>query len=117
MKWLLLCVPLSALLHWSDAAPSWVFGTALVAILPLVEIMGGATERLTGRLGTTIGGLLNATLANAPELIIGLAGLTNGLGSVVKASLTGSILVNLLVGLGCALVIGGLKFGTRRFDR
>jgi Ca2+:H+ antiporter len=117
MTWLLLCVPLTVLLHWSDAAPSLVFITALVAILPLVEIMGGATERLAGRLGPAIGGLLNATLANAPELIIGLAGLTNGLGSVVKASLTGSILVNLLVGLGCALVIGGLKFGTRRFDR
>jgi Ca2+:H+ antiporter len=117
MKWLLLCVPATVLLHWSDAAPSLVFTTALVAILPLVDLMGGATERLASRLGPTIGGLLNATLANAPELIIGLAGLTNGLGTVVKASLTGSILVNLLVGLGCALVIGGVKYGTRRFDR
>jgi Ca2+:H+ antiporter len=117
MKWLLLCVPATVLLHWSDAAPSLVFTTALVAILPLVDLMGGATERLASRLGPTIGGLLNATLANAPELIIGLAGLTNGLGAVVKASLTGSILVNLLVGLGCALVIGGVKYGTRRFDR
>ena len=117
MKWLLLCVPLTVLLHWSDAAPSLVFATALIAILPLVDLMAGATERLAGRLGPSVGGLLNATLANAPELIIGLAGLTNGLGSVVKASLTGSILVNLLVGLGCALVIGGVKFGTRRFDR
>ena len=116
MKWLLLCVPLTVLLHWSDAAPSLVFATALIAILPLVDLMAGATERLAGRLGPSVGGLLNATLANAPELIIGLAGLTNGLGSVVKASLTGSILVNLLVGLGCALVIGGVKFGTRRFD-
>lgn len=117
MRWLLLCVPATVLLHWSDAAPSLVFATALIAILPLVDLMGGATERLAGRLGPSVGGLLNATLANAPELIIGFAGLTNGLGSVVKASLTGSILVNLLVGLGCALVIGGLKFGTRRFDR
>ena len=117
MKWLLLCVPLTVLLHWSDAAPSLVFATALIAILPLVDLMAGATERLAGRLGPSVGGLLNATLANAPELIIGLAGLTNGLGSVVKASLTGSILVNLLVGLGCALVIGGVKFCTRRFDR
>ena len=117
MKWLLLCVPLTVLLHWSDAAPSLVFATALIAILPLVDLMAGATERLAGRLGPSVGGLLNATLANAPELIIGLAGLTNGLGSVVKTSLTGSILVNLLVGLGCALVIGGVKFGTRRFDR
>jgi Ca2+:H+ antiporter len=117
MKWLLLFVPFTVLIHLSDADPSLVFGTALVAILPLVEIMGDATERLAGRLGTRIGGLLNATLANAPELIIGLTGLTNGLGSVVKASLTGSILVNLLVGLGCALVIGGLKFGSQRFER
>jgi Ca2+:H+ antiporter len=117
MRWLLLCVPATVLLHWSDAAPSLVFATALLAILPLVDLMAGATERLAGRLGPSVGGLLNATLANAPELIIGLAGLTNGLGSVVKASLTGSILVNLLVGLGCALVIGVVKFGTRRFDR
>lgn len=117
MKWLLLCVPLAVLLQWNDADASLVFGTALLAILPLVDLMGAATEQLAGRLGPAVGGLLNATLANAPELIIGLVGLTNGLGSVVKASLTGSILANLLVGLGCALVIGGLKFGTRRFDR
>lgn len=117
MKWFLICLPLTILLHWADADPSLVFVTALLAILPLVEVMGAATEQLAARLGPSIGGLLNATLANAPELIIGLTGLRNGLATVVKASLTGSILVNLLVGLGCALVIGGLKFGTQRFDR
>lgn len=75
MKRLLLCVPI----HWSDADPAWVCGTALGAILPLVAILGGVTQRRAGRLGATIGGLLNATLANAPELNLGLAGLTESL--------------------------------------
>ena len=66
MKWLLLCVPATVLLHRSDATTALVFGMALVAILPLVELMGAATERLACRLGPSIGGLLNATLANAP---------------------------------------------------
>jgi Ca2+:H+ antiporter len=117
MRWLLLCVPAVLVLRWLDADPLLVFGLALAAVVPLVEIMGGATERLAVRFGPTVGGLLNATLANAPECIIGFTALRNGLASVVKASLTGSILVNLLVGLGCALVIGGLRFGTQRFDR
>ena len=69
------------------------------------------------RLGSVVGGLLNSTLSNAPELIIGIVALRNGLGRVVKASLTGSIMVNLLVGLGCALVVGGLKYGVHSFDR
>lgn len=117
MHWLLLAVPLLALLRWLDADPIIVFGVSLVAVIPLVEAMGDATERLAVRLGPTIGGLLNSTLSNAPELIIGGVALSKGLARVVKASLTGAILVNLLVGLGCALVVGGIKFGTRRFDR
>jgi len=117
MRWLLLTVPLLAVLRWLDADPLLVFVISLFGVVPLVEAMGDETEALAVRLGPTIGGLLNSTLANAPELIIGGVALANGLGSVVKASLTGSILVNLLVGLGCALVVGGVKFGTRRFDR
>ena len=117
MNWLLLSVPAILALRWIDGDPLLVFGLSLVAIVPLVETMGDATERLAVRLGPTIGGLLNSTLSNAPELIIGGVALANGLAPVVKASLTGSILVNLLVGLGCALVIGGVKFGVRRFDR
>ncbi len=117
MKWLLIFVPITAFLNWSGASPLWVFCSALIAIPPLVELLGSATDHLSGQLGSSLGGLLSATLANAPELIIGLAGLKNGLASVVKASLTGSILVNLLVGLGCALVVGGLKFGTQKFEQ
>ncbi|MEO1993337.1 MAG: calcium/proton exchanger [Pirellulales bacterium] len=117
MKWFLIFVPITAILNWNGATPLWVFCSALIAIPPLVELLGSATDRLSVQLGASIGGFLSATLANAPELIIGLAGLKNGLASVVKASLTGSILVNLLVGLGCALVVGGMKFGVRKFER
>jgi Ca2+:H+ antiporter len=117
MRWLLLVVPIALGLRFFEAEPLLVFATSLLAIVPLVELMGSATERLAQRLGSVIGGLLNSTLSNAPELIIGVVALHNGLGRVVKASLTGSILVNLLVGLGCALVVGGLAFGTHLFDR
>lgn len=116
-RWLLPIVPAALLLHAFGADPRAVFLTSLLAIVPLVEVMGSATERLSARLGSVIGGLLNSTLSNAPELIIGVVALHNGLGRVVKASLTGSIMVNLLVGLGAALVVGGLKFGPRTFDR
>ena len=114
---LIVLVPLSFVLHAIEADPRAVFLVSLFAIVPLVEVMGIATERLSTRLGAVIGGLLNSTLSNAPELIIGIVALRNGLGRVVKASLTGSIMVNLLVGLGCALVVGGLKYGVHSFDR
>ena len=114
---LLILIPLSFVLHAIDADPRVVFLVSLFAIVPLVEVMGIATERLSTRLGSIVGGLLNSTLSNAPELIIGIVALRNGLGRVVKASLTGSIMVNLLVGLGCALVVGGLKYGVHSFDR
>ena len=114
---LLILIPLSFVLHAIDADPRIVFVVSLSAIVPLVEVMGIATERLSKRLGSVIGGLLNSTLSNAPELIIGIVALRNGLGRIVKASLTGSIMVNLLVGLGCALVVGGLKYGVHSFDR
>ncbi|NDH94484.1 MAG: calcium/proton exchanger [Planctomycetia bacterium] len=116
-RWLMPIVFVAIGLQFFGGQPLAVFVASLVAIVPLVELMGTATERLARRLGAVVGGLLNSTLSNAPELIIGMAALHNGLGRVVKASLTGSIMVNLLVGLGCALVVGGLKFGPRPFDR
>ena len=116
-RWLMPIVFVAIGLHFFGNDPLAVFVTSLVAIVPLVELMGSATERLAGRLGVVAGGLLNSTLSNAPELIIGMVALRNGLGRMVKASLTGSIMVNLLVGLGCALVVGGMKFGPRPFDQ
>ena len=117
VRWMLLLVPAVFGLRAAGAEPALVFAIALAAIVPLVALMGEATERLASRFGPVIGGLVNSTLANAPEFIIGAVALHNGLGSVVKASLTGSILVNLLVGLGAALLVGGLTHGQSRFDR
>lgn len=115
--WFLPIVFVAILLRIFGGDPLLIFVASLVAIVPLVELMGKATEQLARRFGAVVGGLLNSTLSNAPELIIGIAALRNGLGRVVKASLTGSIMVNLLVGLGCALVVGGLKFGPRPFNK
>ncbi|MFM7136862.1 MAG: calcium/proton exchanger [Planctomycetota bacterium] len=115
-RWLLLAVPLAYGLAWRDAPAPAVFAAALVAILPLVGLIGTATERLASRLGPTLGGLFNSTLNNLPELIIGGVALANGLAEVVKASLTGAILANLLVSLGVALIAGGLRHGQQRFD-
>ena len=116
-RWLLAAVPLAVGLSWQAAPPPLVFLAALVAIVPLVGLMGDATERLAARLGPTAGGLLNSTLNNLPELIIGGVALSNGLTAVVKASLTGAILANLLVSLGVALVAGGIRYGEQHFDR
>ena len=115
-RWLLVAVPLACGLAWWGAHPLLVFGASLAAIVPLVGVMGDATERLAARLGTGIGGLLNATLNNLPELIIGVVALSNGLVAVVKASLTGASLANLLVSLGVALINGGLRYGEQQID-
>src|SRR4051794_34869449 len=79
--------------------------------------MGEATERLAERLGPGVGGLLNATFGNAAELIIALFALFKGLDDVVKASLTGSIIGNLLLVLGASLLVGGVKFSVQRFNK
>lgn len=113
---LLLAIPIALALRWLDASPILVFLVSLVAIYPLAELMAEATEALAATLGPTIGGLLNASLNNAPEIIIALFALKNGLGDVVKASITGSILVELLFGLGLAMLLGGLKHGPQRFN-
>jgi Ca2+:H+ antiporter len=114
--WLLAAVPLALGLAWNDFDPTLVFCASLVSILPLVWLIGDATERLAVKLGPTVGGLLNATLNNLPELIIGGVALSNGLTEVVKASLTGAILANLLLSMGVALIAGGIRYGEQKFD-
>ncbi len=105
---------LGALLHWGGLA---VFACAALGIVPLAGLMGGATERLAGRLGAGAGGLLNATFGNAAELIIALVALQRGLTDVVKASLTGSIIGNVLLVLGAACLAGGVGRERQTFDR
>ncbi len=106
--------PLAQALHWGALA---VFACSALAIIPLAGLMGDATERLASRLGAGVGGLLNATFGNAAELIIALVALQNGLYDVVKASLTGSIIGNILLVLGVAMVAGGFSRERQKFDR
>ena len=88
-----------------------------LAIIPLAGIMGRATEHLSERMGEGIGGLLNASFGNAAELIIALMALHKGLIGVVKASITGSIIGNILLVLGASLLAGGTKFTHQKFNR
>ena len=109
LRWLLVFIPIGIALAWFHANPTLVFMVAALSIIPLAGLMGDATEALARFLGPTLGGFLNATLGNAPEIIIGFFALRHGLVEMVKASITGSILGNLLFGLGVSIIAGGLK--------
>lgn len=114
---LLLAVPfaiLARLLHWSPVA---VFTLAAISIVPLAGYIGAATEVLAFYTNPRIGGLLNATLGNAAELIITIVAIRSGYLELVKASITGSILGNLLLVLGMSMLFGGIKHGTQTFNR
>jgi Ca2+:H+ antiporter len=114
---LLAAVPVSLGLAAAHGSPILVFGFACLGVLPLASYMGEATEHLAARTGPTIGGLLNATFGNAAELIIAIVALRAGLIELVKASITGSILGNLLLILGLALLAAGAKHSEIRFNR
>jgi len=110
-------VPLAFLAEVFKIAPVWVFAFSALAVIPLAGYIGEATEALAVYTGPKVGGLLNATLGNAAELIITLTAIKAGLLDLVKASITGSILGNLLLVLGFAMVMGGAKHGIQKFDR
>jgi Ca2+:H+ antiporter len=92
------------------------FGLAALGIIPVSGLIGQATEHLAHHVGSKWGGLLNATFGNAAELILGIAALRAGLIELVKASITGSIVGNLLLVLGAGFLVGGIRNGTLRFD-
>src|SRR3954451_928702 len=115
-------IPIAFLVHYViGAGKSWeptvTFVLASLGVIPLAHLMGEATEHLSERTGPTWGGLLNATFGNAAELIIAIIAMTKGLNEVVMASLTGSILGNLLLVAGAAMVVGGWKRERQTFSR
>lgn len=114
---LYLAIPVAIWLYLTDGPPAATFIAACVGVLPLAGLMGTATEQIAERTGPTLGGLLNATFGNAAELIIALAALRAGYLELVRASITGSILGNLLLILGLALIAGGTKKPMLRFNR
>jgi Ca2+:H+ antiporter len=119
LDWLLVFVPVAIGLRY---VPGWENQTALfivsaLAIIPIAGWMGHATEQLAHRMGEGVGGLLNASFGNAAELIIALMALRAGHIEVVKASITGSIIGNLLLVLGVSIFAGGLRFKSQRFNK
>lgn len=117
LNWLLLFVPISLALELAHAPRLWVFLTAGLAIVPLAGLIGLATEELAAYVGPGVGGLLNASFGNATELIIAFFALRAGLHEVVKASLSGSIIGNILLVLGLSMFAGGWGRKCQRFDR
>ncbi len=107
----------AALAYWTPERHIAVFITSVLAILPLAAYIGRATESLAEQLGGGMGGLLNATFGNAAELIIGALALREGLTDLVKASITGSIIGNLLLVFGASALVGGLKHPVQHFNR
>lgn len=112
---LLVFVPVSIAAHFFEWGELTVFITAALAILPLAAWMGSATEEIAVVVGPTLGGLMNATFGNATELIIALIALNAGLIDVVKASITGSIIGNLLLVMGLSMLLGGLRYKEQEF--
>ncbi|MBG1266129.1 calcium/proton exchanger [Nostoc sp. WHI] len=113
---LLLFIPVSLAAHFLEWGELIVFMTAGLAILPLAAWMGTATEEIAVVVGPSLGGLLNATFGNATELIIALVALNAGLIDVVKASITGSIISNLLLVMGFSMLLGGLRYKEQTFQ-
>ncbi len=119
INWLMIFIPIAVVLRFVPSLENQtaLFIVACLAIIPLAGWMGKGTEHLSEHLGPSIGGLLSATFGNAAELIIALFALSKGLEGVVKASITGSILGNLLLVLGLSLLSGGMKHKRQTFNK
>ncbi|MBY0561028.1 calcium/proton exchanger [Hyphomicrobium sp.] len=116
-NWLLVFGPVAiALNHFAPGHYALIFASAAIGILPLAGWLGRATEQLADRAGEGVGGLLNATFGNAAELIIALAALRAGLQDVVKATIVGSIVGNILLVLGASMLAGGLRYREQNFN-
>lgn len=110
-------IPVAIALDLAGADPVAIFFVSAAGVIPTAALMGQATEHLAARSGPGVGGLLNVTFGNAPEIIIALFALNAGLHEVVKASLVGSILGNILLVMGAAMFVGGLPRDRQFFDR
>ena len=110
-------IPAAIALEFAHASPTAIFAAAALGIVPTAAMMGKATEELAARSGPGIGGLLNVTFGNFPELVIAFFALLEGLQEVVKASIIGSIIGNILLVLGASMFIGGLGRDQQTFNR
>ena len=117
LKYLLIFVPISLISHFMNFSDTLNFIFAALAIIPLAGMMGEATEAISGYAGSRVGGFLNATFGNATELIIAFFAMKAGLFDVVKASIAGSVIGNILLVLGASMLVGGLKYKNQYFSQ
>ena len=110
-------IPIALALEFAGGGPALIFATSTIGVIPTAALMGRATEELADRAGPGIGGLLNVTFGNLPELLIAFFALREGLHEVVKASIIGSVLGNVLLVLGGAMLVGGLRRERQSFNR
>jgi Ca2+:H+ antiporter len=117
INWLLIFIPIAVILeHAWPQGHTWIFFAASLAIVPIASLIVHSTEHIASRTGDAVGGLLNATFGNAPELIIAVVALKAGLLDMVRASLIGAILANLLLALGIAFLLGGLRYHNQEYN-
>jgi len=116
LNWLFAFIPVTLALEHAGATPPLVFFAAALAIVPIASLIVRATEQIATRTGDAVGGLLNATFGNAPELIISFVALKAGLLDMVRASLIGAILANILLALGVAFFLGGLRHRNQDYN-
>lgn len=116
INWLLIFIPVSLGLEYAHAPAPVLFFSAALAIVPIAALIVRSTEQLATRTGDAIGGLLNATFGNAPELIIALVALRAGYFDMVRASIIGAILANLMLAMGVAFLLGGLRYHTQEYN-
>jgi Ca2+:H+ antiporter len=117
INWLFAFIPVTVMLeHAGKVAPPLVFFSAALAIIPIAALIVHSTEQIATRTGDAVGGLLNATFGNAPELIIALVALKAGYVDMVRASIIGAILANLLLALGMAFLLGGIRHRDQKYN-
>src|SRR6187431_2974737 len=114
--WLFAFIPISIYLEHIEASAPLIFFSAALSIVPIARLIGGSTEQLAKYTGDAIGGLLNATFGNFPELIIAIIALKQGLHGMVLASLVGAILANLLLAMGVSFLVGGSRFHNQDYN-
>ena len=115
--WLFVFIPITLILeHAGKVSPPVIFFSAALAIVPIAALIVLSTEQLATRTGDAVGGLLNATFGNAPELIIALVALKAGYFDMVRASIIGAILANLLLATGVAFFLGGVRHHTQEYN-
>lgn len=117
LRAMLIFVPISFIGEWMGFSATWMFFITALAIVPLAGLMGEATEEISLSTGPRIGGFLNATFGNATELIICIFAIKAGLFDVVKASIAGAVIGNVLLVLGASMLVGGMKYKTQPFNK